>query len=59
MIKGIEKMLTPSDVATLIDRPVRFVLRRLIKTGVLKAKRITSREYRIRPQDFAAWQVPK
>lgn len=59
MIKGIDNMLTLQDVAALIGKPIRFVRERLVNTGVLKAKRITSRDYRIRPQDFAAWQVPK
>ena len=54
-IKGIEKMLTPQEIAILINRPARFVLRNLIKSGALKAKKITSREYRVRPCDLERW----
>ena len=59
IIKGCEKMLTPAEVAELIGKPVKFVRERLIKSGALKAKKISSCDYRIRPQDFKKWQEPK
>ncbi len=59
VIKGCEEMLTPEEVATLIKRPVRYVIRQLIKSGVLQAKKTSAREYRIRPVDFRRWQEPK
>ncbi len=57
-IKGCEQLLTPNEVAVLLQLPVRYVVRNLIKSGALKAKRISAREYRIRPCDFTAFVDP-
>ena len=47
-------MLTPEDISAIIQRPVRFVREKLLKTGVLRSVKFGASGYRVRPQDFTA-----
>jgi len=52
-VQGVEKLLTMNDVAMLIDRPVRFVREKLIRTGVLPHVMFGGNSVRIRPADYS------
>ena len=47
-------MLTPEDIAIIIQRPVRWVREKLFQTGVLRSVRFGANEWRTKREWFEA-----
>lgn len=54
-VKGVEQLLTPSDLAQVLSLSKRTVFLRFIKSGVIPCRKFGARSYRVRPADLAAW----
>jgi len=50
-VKGFDPLLTVNDLALLMGKPTRFVLR-LIKSGALKAIKLGGNSWRVRPEEW-------
>ena len=54
-VKGFEKMMTARDIAEIIGKPVRFVIREYLNTGIIKGRKFGGNSWRILPRDFKAF----
>ncbi len=54
-VKGVEKLLTPADLAQVLSLSKRTVFVKFIRSGVIPSRKFGARSYRVRPADLAAW----
>lgn len=54
-VKGIECLLTPEDIARIVQRPVRWVRDKLLKPGLVKTIPFGGNSQRVRPRDWQAF----
>ncbi len=52
---GVECLLDPGQVATVLGRPVRWVRENLLKSGSLRALRLGGNSWRVRPSELQKW----
>ncbi len=55
LVKGVDTLLTPEDIAQIIQRPVRWVREKLIEPGILKTVSFGGNSKRVRPRDWEAF----
>lgn len=51
-VRGVECLLDPGQVATVLGRPVRWVREQLLQTGVLRSCRLGGNSYRVAPSEL-------
>lgn len=51
LVKGFDPLLTVGDLAVLMSKPTRFVLK-LIKTGALRGIKLGGNSWRVRPEEW-------
>lgn len=56
-IKSFEQFLTPEDIASLLQRPVRYVRESLLLTKVIRATKTGGNSWRVDPDEWRRWRA--